>query len=74
MFTIAVYLIDLFSTTYGKRYKNNDVHNTSGQWTWPCNINRIDIETDGTEMGTHLTPVGQGEMPYPPCMKPDFWN
>ena len=43
-------------------------------YTWPCKINRLDIESDGTENGTNLTPVRQGEMPWPPCSKPNFWQ
>ena len=61
------------STTFGAKFKHDDLH-SNGLYTWPCNINRLDIETDGTENGTNLTPVRQGEMPFPPCMKPDFWT
>ena len=64
----------ILSTTYGRKFYHNDAHNTNGKFTWPCNVNRLDIETDGTEAGTHLTPVSQGEMPYPPCMLPDYWT
>merc|ERR1711935_76453 len=61
----------IYSTTYGTRYQE-----TSGNYlyTWPCNVNRIDIETDGTSENTIIRPVSQGTMPSPPCMKPDFWQ
>lgn len=63
-----------YSTTYGKKIFHRDPHNTEGKWTWPCNINRLDITSDGTKEGSMLTPKPQGEMPYPPCMRPDYWN
>ncbi|CAG5110350.1 Oidioi.mRNA.OKI2018_I69.chr2.g4761.t1.cds [Oikopleura dioica] len=63
-----------YSTTYGSRFVNQDTHNPAGLYTWPCIINRLDLSTDGTSEGTHMTPRGQGEMPFPPCSKPDFWN
>ena len=60
-----------YSTTYGTRYQEQ-----SGNYlyTWPCNINRLDISTDGTSANSHIKPTYQGAMPYPPCMKPDFWQ
>merc|ERR1712136_717663 len=63
-----------YSTTFGKKFYNDDKHNTAGKWTWPCNVNRLDLTSNGTLEGTHITPVSQGSMPFPPCMEPDFWS
>ena len=40
-----------FSTTFGKKFYNDDKHNTAGKWTWPCNVNRLDLTSNGTLEG-----------------------
>ena len=59
-----------YSTTFGERFQNPGEY----LYTWPCHINRIDIKTDGTEENSHISPNYMGEMPFPPCSKPDMWQ